>query len=929
MSTGIFSKAFRHGKFARCYGARKTAKKTTLEFSDLPSIAVPKKVTAPESSINGRMSIDNCPPALKEVRKLMDNYPGKVVLTELGKFYELYFEHADVYAPQLNLKVAKKLYSNGKVSMAGFPTPSCLKYVDLLVNELGVDVVLVKQYLQPTDDNVKRFDRRVHRIITPGTIIEKDILKIDRNNFLLAVSLPKSAVTISKDVTIGVAWCDISTMEFYVQESRLASLRNDLFRIKPTEIIIPAAFRKVLEQSLLLEDFKINWIDTELENPDYESILGKKSVKELGQFLETEQSASHLLLDYIQQHFKLEGDSLFRFRLKRQMKNIMMIDSAAREALEITETMKTKSKKNTVYSTIRRTCTVAGSRTLGNWLDSPPYDIKESRARLNLVKRFVRPGFYEDGLARIVLHLKQQSGLDCMRLMFEIGFNNTIGSNENVNVGLAMNYVNLLKILESYASIRQILEDNQFDIAQKITIPHEVVETVDRLINQENLRSLNETLEEQEAEASKKNFPDMTWIIDKSASTALTRHHNTLDKLLKEMQVLEHKLKDISTEILVKAVQLRIENDVPLIYVQFGSKLLMSELHERFEITGIHKQSKTSCHFINHEWQSLALRIVGTIRNIKAQEMKVLNQLRKLAMQHFEVIKSTSETIDYIDVLQSFARLAKDYNLVCPVLNEKASLNIVNGRHLVVEQSLQNNGVEFQGNDCCLDRAGKFGSIISGPNMGGKSTYLRQNALIVILAQIGSFVPAKKATIGLVDKIFTRIGSADDITNHSSTFMVEMSETCNGLVNATSKSLIIFDEIGRGTSNKEGIAIAFGILSYLTGHLQARFLFATHYAPELNALVVATAPDMNDKLLYYHTTLKHEYLNKYLETYDILKLTGPIFNGRFFDHTLVPGISEYSHAISIAKLAGIPGSVTESAQLAISFMNRQGAARAF
>lgn len=988
------------------------------------------------------MKLEDSPPALKEVRSYMNKHPDKVILTELGKFYELYFENADVYGPKLNLKVVKKNYATAKVSMAGFPSHYCLKYIDQLVNTYGVSVVLVKQYLKDPSfkkSNVKRFYRKIYRIITPGTIIEQDMLDHEKNNFLLSIHFPPSFLnnTVPVNMKIGLSWCDVSTTEFFVQETSLVNLVNDLHRIKPTEVIINENFKNKLLDKLnliFLKSFNINWVNVDINESfnysNYYTMFFEKKEKKLKDAFDSlsrpERFSVFALLDYVREQFDIEDDQTkmlqvadvnkqeaastlpvtkfkedsaiqsdeiieevnkidlnsFNFSIPRKTKleNFMLIDTSAREALEITETIKDRSRKNTLFSTIKRTITPSGTRMLRNWLDAPPFDLTELKRRLLLVKIFADPKF-EIHKLYMMQALRSLSNYDALRLLFEISFNSNLMSsnsitNESNNIKLGWNYLNLLKILKGYNSIRQILhsyyDENLKHIGSKgaqstnkllhdqiakIIVHDKLIDKIEGLINKENIEaiyvSLNEAEEEGEegstdldysnSNSSSNNvsinnpfsmkrsfFPDMTWIINtKNASedSGLVRLHNQLDELMKEKNALEEKLNQKASELQIKHCELRIENDFPNIYIQFSvkAKLTAAKLNETFEITNTFKQSKTSRNFTNAAWESLGFKILRTIKKIKYEELKFLNLLRLDVLQNFETIKSTAATIDYLDVLLSFANLSSEFNLVCPQLNKKLELNIVNGRHLTVEHNLKNSIVEFQANDCLLSNDGKLGYVISGPNMGGKSTYLRQNAIIVILAQIGSFVPADKAVIGLVDKIFTRIGSSDDITSNSSTFMTEMSETSNGLAMSTERSLLIFDEIGRGTSNNEGIAIAFGILKHMSNVLKSRFLFATHYAPELYRLIQINdvfdkQNTINDKVAYYHTSLMSGLLNTYLKKKSENLTNSNIFNGRFFDHKLVPGISKYSHATTVAKLAQVPSSVIQNAEVALKLI---------
>lgn len=1007
----------------------KTRVNEKLSLSELPSLKVTSKELKKLNISQKKDTQAKLPPALQEIRNYIDQYPEKVVLTEVGKFYELYFENADIYAPKLGLKLTKRSYGLQKVSFAGFPIQSCLKFMRQLVEDHSVSVVIIKQYVEPENalTNIKKIRRKIFRIITPGTVIEEDFLDGSKNNFVASLCFTNNFVNeLVHDYKYTISWCDISTTELYVETSKLSNLINDLQRIKPTELIIHEKFQNRLSFFLgnLLDKFKITWISGAQKGVPsnffaYYNMFNERNAKlienSFQEMSKMEANAIILLLDYVKMQFQFgneyidlskddntlrldnDGDSLqgnsnenmniydettanigevlrdvsFNFSLpvRSVPKQYMLIDSSAREALEITETIKKKGSKNTMFNTINRTVTPSATRMLRSWLDSPPYNLVELKNRLKIVKSMNAISFSETKY-KVLQILKKLGYYDTLRLMFSIGFNtssldSSYLSYDIMNIKLASNYLNLLNVLDFYSEIKKtileydLIENNPElnELVTKINVPLFLRDTIEKIINKDNLESLHEKLaineEDEDIEydtdfvqendnstyrsfgRKKRNFPDMTWIINYNniddQNSNLQIQHETLQKQLRLKEKLEEKTSKICEEYSIKSFELRIDNDLPNIYIQYSGKMKADiiTLREAFDITFTSRLSKTTLSFMNKEWTLLGCDILSTIKKIKLEELRYLNKLKHVVLENFNLIKNTSLVVDKLDIFLSFSNLSLAYNLVEPKLNNEIKLDITNGRHLMVENSLKRSAAsEFQPNDCNISARRLPGYVISGPNMGGKSTYLRQNALIIILAQIGCYVPADSANIGIVDKIFTRIGASDDISNNSSTFMLEMTETSKGLNNATRRSMLIFDEIGRGTSNNEGISIAFGILKYIVEELKCRFLFATHYAPELHKLLQNDDKDkgnsFSQKISYYHTALLNDRLDKFLDNRpDKCGASISIFNGRFFDHKLKPGISEYSHATTIAKLAGVPPKVLQNAQIALAELKKE------
>lgn len=894
----------------------------------------------------GRTIKEGLTPLYASMKKLIDSNQGNVCLIQVGSFYELYFEQATTYAPKLGLKVASRKTNNFVIPMAGFPVYQLQKFVKILVHDLEVNVAIIDQFpgRGKSLDNI--IHRRISRIVSPGTLVDESFLNFSQNNYLLSISfLPNCTnVPADEDSVVGLSWIDLSVGEFYVQQTTLGDLIADITRINPSEVIIGKEFQEINLASGSwypplqdLRKFFLRYHKTAYTNLkiNFKNNL-QVTRKALENFSVREEAAMNMILSYIQVNLPDSNPSL-EVPTQFWNQNCLQMDSRTREALELTErsTHGRNSAVGSLLSTIRRTVTPSGTRLLTQWIKSPSLDVVEIRRRQDFVTLFMKNKFLKLTLISQLLSLG-----DFVRSVQKLSFNSgdTVTNLLAVAEGLAK--LNDLKSFlnneyESDPDECQVLGLILPDFYVPISLSTKILNTLHVEYNEvhetEDVQ-VEEVQEEQEMELEKltnsgsysnksldkyKSLPRATseqafsFSIKRDYNELLAEHHDSLDvlksqeiKLLQETKDDLHKI-DPKLNVIKKAQHGRYLN---VLYISGKQKLV----DEAYELLGneVREKRKASLVYKPQEWSKLQAFIDEKTEQIKVFEREIIEDLRLNVLEEISAIRHGGRMVDFLDVTTSFAVLAEENNLVCPRFLKSPSLTIEEGRHLVVESGLKSVSSMFVPNDTALNSASSLW-VISGPNMGGKSTFLRQNALIVILAQIGSFVPAVKAKLGVVDKIFTRIGASDDLFSDLSTFMVEMVETSNILKNATPRSLAIVDEIGRGTSGKEGLAIAYATLLNLLKVNKCRTLFATHFGKELNAMLTSNSIDQH-KIRYYRTRVIR--LDNGQQSNDPSNSKNL---NLIIDHKLEPGISERSYALEVAQMAGFPKQALKNAKAAL------------
>lgn len=902
----------------------------TLSLGSLPKQKAAETILNPildeqESNDSGKKKRE-LPTSLKAVREMMDLHKDYVVITQIGSFFELYFEHAIEYSSKLNLTLAKKtLGSSDKskkgsnerytVPMAGFPLSQLDRHLKVLVQDLNVGVAIVEQFKNDTgiDNEVQKVTRRLTRIITPGTLVDEIFLNEQENNYLLSIDFPEVAFKREAlmDLKIGLAWSDLSVGSIFVQETTLKDLISTINRIKPSEVLLN---EKLLDKKLETGEWYSELVELKRYLKKYLALPAQHKTMDLyfhmfsstrntientfRDLSQKESAALRNMLQYIEDHLP-ESPINLQLPIRQLPENIMQIDSRTSDALELHQTFKDESRKGSLISSVKKTVTTSGSRLLSQWISAPSTDLKEIKRRQTLVTLF-----HKNTMLRTNVISKLSEVHDISRFVQRFALGR----------GTALELVYLARTITVVEELQSLLQSEARSSKSSAKILESYVEKFDSLMNMSQmiledldedalLQSIREEKEELEKELSPHTEPQkedldsesFVWTVRPQASKALSSLHKLHNELHEERNSLLTNLQEtLEKQLNYKSVEFKFSPSLGhQLYLRVKSATDETRLKEFLPGATI-SQKSTTTRWINYPtWSNLGSKIDSLNYRIKAEEENVIRKLKKDVVRQSIPLRKIANLLDCLDITSSFAVLSHERNLVCPEVDNTLELEISGGRHLVVEEGLKQNLKNFTPNDFAPGIKNRMW-VISGPNMGGKSTFLRQNAIIVILAQIGCYVPADAARIGIVDKIFSRVGAADDLYNEMSTFMVEMIETSYILKGATERSLAVLDEVGRGTSGREGLAIAFATLEYMLKVNKCRGLFATHFGQELYGLL----KDNNslDGVSFRQT--KINYFNKRL----------------FLDHNLVDGISAKSYATNVAEMAGFPKEALLSAE---------------
>ncbi|SGZ47942.1 CIC11C00000002648 [Sungouiella intermedia] len=863
-------------------------------------------------------------PLLASMRKLIDANKNSVCLVQVGSFYELYFEQASTIAPKLGIKVALRKTSNHTVPMAGFPVSQLAKFVKILVHDLHYNVAIIDQYPSQSDTLMHR---KVSRVVTPGTLIDESFLNYSQNNYLVGIYIPSNSQVSDPDLPVGLLWVDISVGDFYVQLTTMGELAADLKRISPSEVIMSKEFHPDstpdlwIVQMAELNKYFIRYHKTTYRDFKLEFLTDIVATRKLLELLSVrEEAAMNMVLSYV--NFNLPDRTLLLEPPTRYITDkYLHMDSRTRDALELTgrSTFDTVSVVGSLLNTIKRTVTPSGTRRLAQWVKSPILDTKELLRRQGFVSLFKN-----HSLLRYEIRHHLANVGDFTRSLQRLALNtgSQVAHLQAIGEGITR-LAQLLDLLVGHTDhfkkkeqdlVQQFLQ--QFDVPQNLAL--EILETLpSEPVIKRAPENYDSDLESTTEETSVEMYVNRETLNNNQMVFSVRKDHNSrlllLHASLEEVLILEHEMLQAIQEVVVKVdsranVSAKDQYAKYLNVIHISCRLKYSDAICEALGGDIREKKKTSLIYKPRQWETLQDEKVGIVQAIETEEKEIISVLKDTVLARVSQIRNCGRSGDLIDITASFAVFAEENDMVCPRFVKSPTLNVSKGRHVVVESSLKANGQMFSGNDTKLGTDGHVW-VISGPNMGGKSTYLRQNALIVILAQIGSYVPASSASLGIVDRIFTRIGASDDIFSDLSTFMVEMVETSNILKNATGRSLAIVDEVGRGTSGDEGLAIAYATLVTLLQKNKCRTLFATHFGKEIKTLL--ESDDISLKSLRFYRT-------KILEH--------PGDNGKvkfLFDHTLEPGISKRSYALEVARLAGFPEHLLGIASRALEHMKRE------
>ncbi|KAL7318250.1 MutS protein 1 [Mucor circinelloides] len=807
---------------------------------------------------------------LDTVRKYRKKYPQCALLTQVGEFYELYEDHATTFAPKLGIKLTtKKIAADTIVDFAGFPARALDRYLEILVNELHCKVALCEQAgpVSRQDNTIVALDRKVTRVITPGTVIEEGFLKSSQYNYLLSIFPYKEQ--------IGLAWVDVSVGEFVMQLSSPTSLKDDLARIRPREVILPESMRPsdaTMEQGLFDQDAfdpitKLLMADPSiaLSYQTDQDFSDKKAMRTLNQmfkrfsantlgFSQTELAAGMALMMYVNEtHINRKPKWQMPSRFSTQ--DSVCIDSAAMASLELVKTLQGR-KTDSLLGVLDCTSTSAGSRLLTQWISSPLTNVPAINRRLDIVEFFAQDRFLLDDVRRL-LHSSTDAQRAITRLNFKKGQHSDL-----MEVWSTLDVIkNIHNKLKTFAPVRQLMEEMD---------PHDsIAKHIQDAFDHEKIQS--------------KEVRDYGFV-NHGFHPALLQLHTELDQLETQRLDLQNELRQLCGN------SISLLTDGTLKHIIEVSSRQSSKLLERFPHAIPLNHTKTKKRYQIDEWTSISVRLEGIQSQIIQVENQVFEQVVDTVLDASATILQSCRKLAQLDVLTSFAQLAITNQYVRPRLTRVNRTLIQGGRHPVVESNLAKKGKNFTENDCDVGDKQRVW-LLTGPNMGGKSTFLRQHVIIVLMAHMGCFVPANRAWVGVTDKIFSRVGAADNLAQNQSTFMVEMSEVSTILEHATAKSTVIMDEVGRGTSTKDGFSLAFGILDYLHNKIKCRTIFATHFHE-----LADTVRDF-PHLKCYRTGLEVNEQGNWS-----------------FVHKVEPGVCRESHGIKVAQLAGLPENVTKKAE---------------
>lgn len=798
-------------------------------------------------------------PMMAQYFDIKSQYPGMLLFFRLGDFYEMFFDDAKTAAEELDLVLTGKDCGMGeRAPMCGVPFHSAENYIAKLVSR-GYKVAICEQVEDPklAKGIVKR---DVIRIITPGTVIESNMLDDTVNNYLCSICKGEKET--------GLCFADVSTCEFHITvakgDDEEEQIINQLSTYQPKEIIVNSAaldfneaakFTKTrLSAELqLLDDIKFDF--DEAANLVLET-LKKEEIDSLGLgHSRAAVSALGAVIDYlkeVQKKDEIDAPAEIDFFDKEEY---MKLDISARRNLELTKSMMNGEKRHSLLWVVDKTKTAMGKRMIRNWIERPLMSVNQITKRQNAIGELADNPIKRDKIRNSLAGIS-----DIERLTSRIAYG-------TANAKELKALQNTLKRLpEIKTEVAESASALLKDIEKNIDLLSDVEELIDKAIVDEPPFTLRE------GGMIKKGY------------------HSEIDSL--------HEIMADGSGVLARIeAEEREKTGIPKLKVGynrvFGYYIEVTNLYKDMVPEHyIRKQTLTNGErFITQELKELEGKIIGAKDRAIALEYEVFCAVRQQVGNEVDRLHSTAKALASLDVLASFAEVAVNNNYVCPQINTNGVIDIKDGRHPVVETLL--NGAPFVPNDTVLDKGENRCAIITGPNMAGKSTYMRQIALIVLLAQVGSFVPAKSANISIVDAIFTRVGASDDLATGQSTFMVEMNEVSTILKNATENSLIILDEIGRGTSTFDGMSIARAVLEFVCKKktLGAKSLFATHYH-ELTAM-----EGMLDGVKNYSIAVKKR-------GDDIT-----------FLRRIVKGGADESFGIEVAKLAGVPDSVVKRAKV--------------
>ncbi|WFD29241.1 hypothetical protein MSPP1_000248 [Malassezia sp. CBS 17886] len=925
------------GAALRAYagGARGAARagptRDVLRVDELPEAAsAPPVDREPDES-------KKWPPLAQCVLENMRAFPHCMLLTRVGGFYESYFDQAPVLAESIGIKLASRKWAGETVPMAGFPLLQLDKYLKTLVQDKGFLVAICEEF-KTSGDEGQPLQRRVSRVVSAGTLIDERFLDPFNNNFILAVQR-------DADGTYGLAWLDVSTADFQTalcEDDR--ALRDTIVRIEPREVVLvntqfsqdtDADAAHPIWEALSLVPTTVSSVEAPDDAPRVH-VPGPHSDALRGAARSAERAANVILTSYLQTRLldHMAGMQLDTAGADAPARatDTMQLDAHTLAALEIRESaLGGGSVRGSLASILRRTVTHGGTRLFAHWLTLPSTSRALIEGRHAVVALFLeRPFLRQD----VRSQLRAGAG-DVLRTLQRI----SLRRNDEQDLLEIRDFVRTSDTLlarlcdeESARSVRA--QDAGWaalrDITGKFRSLHALGERLGHAIDE---RVIEKRIARQEALHSKAGGLDVPrgtarlgagrgaertdeglWgddfehLVRPSSSPVLAALTDEYNALRRQARGLETALRAELTD----AVSLRFLQGQGHVVHCATARGMPDDAG-----LALAYKTKTTRTYYHPDWTKLGTKLQRVAARLADREAQTLERLRQEVLEETAALRRNARLLDQLDVLLGFSQAAEELALVQPVMDETTTMDIRGARHLGVEMGLLERHRLFTKNDLQIGAAARM-HLITGPNMGGKSTYLRQNALIAVLAQAGSFVPADAARLGIVDRIFSRVGAKDDLFHSRSTFMVEMMETADILRRATPRSFVIADEIGRGTNTTVGAAIAFATLHALAVDIGCRSLFATHYYELVDLLNAhgartrgAASPaqrlhPLHAAVAFYCTTLdKDEHTLR-------------------FSHRIRPGINRESHGLEIARLADMPEETVALAERTHQWLEEQG-----
>ena len=795
-------------------------------------------------------------PVMKQFWNIKEQHQGCIILFRMGDFYETFEKDAEITSKILGIALTKR--SNGaaaSVALAGFPYHSLDQYLYKLL-KAGHRVAICEQ-VEDASQAKGIVRREVVEVVSPGTTVSDKFLDHNNNNYICSAYYDRA--------NIGVSLLDYSTGEFYANQIEANNFDNLISQYNISEFLVLESQQELFEKFKSIKEIFTNSISDWLNEFNYnnEILCNHFNVKSMKGFGLNNKSSciisSGIIMHYLNENFNRKSSHINNLK-SLSYNNKMQLDYYTTRNLELFESLlNSNKKKGTLLSTIDKTVTSSGSRLLKNWVTSPLIDKKLINNRLDIIEEFINDYNFLDYTRN-----ELKNTYDIKRIMSKISCKK-VNSIDLINLSDSLNFLNSFK--------GKISSDKKH-----------IIKLLNKIFNTDQVITLiNKTLKDQPSINMKKgNFIRDGFSSDLDELRTISNDAN--DWMLNYQQKLKEETNISSLKISFNKI--------------FGYYIDVTKIHsEKVPEYFIKKQTLVNNErYFTEELKEFEDKILNADHKIIILENQIFNDLCIQILTNISHIQSNADFISKIDIFSSLAYLSINNRYIRPKISNSFTLEIKNGRHPVVEQLISNDD-QFISNDTSLNSK-EFLSIITGPNMAGKSTYLRQIGLIVIIAQIGSFVPADYAKVGIVYKLFTRVGASDNLAEGESTFLVEMQETANIINNATKNSLIILDEIGRGTSTYDGLSIAWAVTEFIHDSIKAKTLFATHYH-ELVELANNLNNGNNLNVLVEESSGKSDIV---------------------FLRKIVNGGTDKSYGIYVAKMAGLPNQVISKSKIYLELL---------